>query len=57
MDCVTASYAGAKGSSPTEKQQKFLPFSFIHNLPPPLSLFDHFFEGLAPIGNWVKNRF
>jgi len=24
---------GAAGSSPTEKEQKFVPFSFIHNLP------------------------
>ena len=27
----TASYAEVAGSSPTEKQQKFVPFSFIHN--------------------------
>ena len=37
MDCATASYAGVASSSPTEKEQKFVPFSFIHN--PPLSLF------------------
>ena len=42
MDCVTASYAGVAGSSPTEKEQKFVPFSFIHN--PPLSLFNRFCE-------------
>ena len=29
------SYAGVAGSSPTEKEQKFVPFSFIHNSPPP----------------------
>ena len=39
MDCVTASYAGVAGSSPTEKEQKFVPFSFIHN-PPYLYLID-----------------
>ena len=33
MDCVTASYAGVAGSSPTEKEQKFVPSSFDHNLP------------------------
>ena len=33
MDSVTASYAGVAGSSPTEKEQKFVPFSFIHNPP------------------------
>ena len=38
MDCVTASYAGDANSSPTEKEQKFAHFSFIHNRPP--SLFD-----------------
>ena len=31
MDCLTASYAGVAGSSPTEKEQKFVPFSLIHN--------------------------
>ena len=35
MDCVTASYAGVAGSSLTEKVQKFVPFSFIHNPPLP----------------------
>ena len=30
MDCVTASYAGVASSSPTENEQKFVPFSFIH---------------------------
>ena len=39
MNCVTASYAGVAGSSPTEKEQKFVPFSFIHN-PPYLYLID-----------------
>ena len=38
MDYVTASYAGVAGPSLTEKEQKFVPFSFIHN-PPLLSLF------------------
>ena len=33
VDCVTAFYAGVAGSSPTEKEQKFVPFSFIHNPP------------------------
>ena len=33
MDCVTASYAGVAASSPTENEQKFVPFSFIHNPP------------------------
>ena len=33
MDCVTASYAGVAGSSPTGKEQKFVPFSFVHNPP------------------------
>ena len=33
MDCVIVSYAGVTGSSPTEKEQKFAPFSFIHNPP------------------------
>jgi len=33
MDYVTVSYAGVAGSSPTEKEQKFVPFSFIHNPP------------------------
>jgi len=33
MDCVTASYAGVAGSSPTGKEQKFVPFSLIHNPP------------------------
>ena len=37
MDCVTALYAGVAGSSLTEKGQKFVPFSFIHN-PPSLYL-------------------
>ena len=36
MDCVIASYAGVADSSPTEKEQKFVRFSFIHS--PPLSL-------------------
>ena len=39
MDCVTASYAGVAGSSLSEKEQKFVPFSFIHN-PPYLYLID-----------------
>ena len=39
MDCVTASYARVAGSSPTEKEQKVVPFSFIHN-PPYLYLMD-----------------
>jgi len=30
---VTASYAGVVGSSPTEKEQKFVLFLFIHNPP------------------------
>ena len=30
MDCVTASYVGVACSSPTEKEQKFVPLSFIH---------------------------
>ena len=42
MNCVTASYAGVAGFSPTGKEQKFVPFSFIHN--PPLSLFISFCE-------------
>ena len=33
MDCVTASDAGVAGSSSTGKEQKFVPFSFIHNPP------------------------
>ena len=33
MDCVTASDAGVAGSSPTWMEQKFVPFSFIHNPP------------------------
>ena len=33
MDCVTAFHAGVAGSSPTGKEQKFVPFSFIHNPP------------------------
>ena len=33
MYCMTASYAGVAGSSPTEKEQKFVPSSFDHNLP------------------------
>ena len=41
MDCMTASYAGVAGSSPTEKEQKFVPFSFIHN--PPISMWLPFF--------------
>jgi len=31
MNCVTALYAGVAGSSSTQKEQKFVPFSFIHN--------------------------
>ena len=30
-DCVTASCAGVAGSGPTEKEQKCVPFSFIHD--------------------------
>ena len=30
MDCVTASYVGVAGCSPTEKEPKFVPFSFIY---------------------------
>ena len=41
MDCVTASWAGVVNPSPTEKKQKFVHFSFIHN-PPPLSLSNRF---------------
>ena len=33
MDYKIASYTGVTGSSPTGKEQKFLPFSFIHNPP------------------------
>ena len=33
MDCVSASYAGVAGSSPTEMEQNFVPFSFYHNPP------------------------
>ena len=36
MDCVTASYAGVAGSSPTGKEQKFVPLSFVHN--PPITI-------------------
>ena len=38
-DCVTALYAEVAVQSPTEKEQKFLPFSFIYN-PPCLYLID-----------------
>ena len=38
MDCVTSSYERVAGTSATEKEQKFVPFSFHHD-PPPLSLF------------------
>ena len=38
MDCVTASYAGVAGSSPIEKEQKFVRSSFIPNPPPILYL-------------------
>jgi len=31
MDYVTASYAGVAGSSPTEKEKKFVPLSSIPN--------------------------
>jgi len=44
MDCVTASYAGVAGSSPTGKEQKFVPFSFIRN--PPF----HYLKGTDVIG-------
>ena len=40
LDCVTASYAGVAGSGPTEKEQKFVRFSFIHNHPSYLYLLD-----------------
>ena len=33
MDCVTTSHAGVDDFSPTEKEQKFVPFSFHRNLP------------------------
>ena len=36
MDSVTASCSGVAGSSSTEKEQKFVPHSFIHN--PPISV-------------------
>ena len=40
MNYVTASHAGVAGSSLTKKEQKFVPFSFDHDPPPPLSLFN-----------------
>ena len=36
---MTASYARVAGSSPTENEQKSVPFSFIHNPLPFLFLF------------------
>ena len=38
MDCVTDLHAGVAGSSATEKEQKFVPFSFYYNPPPPITM-------------------
>jgi len=54
MDCVTALYAGVAGSSPTGKEQKFVPFSFIHN--PPLSLFTIATSSSKRINDTARNK-
>ena len=57
MNCVTASYpraAGVTGSCLTEKEQKFVSFSFYHN--PPCHYLESLLFRLTGPGNLRRSR-